>query len=259
MMLRVIPTLLLSGRGLVKTRRFADPVYVGDPRNVDRIFDEKEVDELLLFDICASKDDREPDYGLVQDIVTEAFMPVCFGGGVRSVEQARRLLRLGVEKIAVNTAALADRTLVPRLSAEFGAQCVVAALDVKRDLLGRPRVFSHAGARVPEPDPVRWAQRLVAEGAGEVLVQSVDREGTQSGFDLELLRSFNGKIGKPLIAGGGAGTLAHMDQALRACRLSGLSVGARFVFFGPHRAVLVRYLEPPELARLSALARSEGR
>lgn len=254
-MLRVIPTLLLQGRGLVKTRRFRDPVYVGDPRNVVRIFNEKEVDELVLLDVRASRDGTQPDLDMIQEIVSEAFMPVCYGGGVRSLEQARALLRLGVEKVAVNTAALRDPVLVRRLSDEFGAQCVVGSVDVKRSLLGVPRVYSHAGVRPPEPDPVRWAQRLVALGAGEILLQSVDREGTLSGCDLDLLRRFHGKLDKPLIAGGGAATLEHMRLALRACGLSGLSVGARFVFYGPHRAVLVTYLERGELRELEALAR----
>lgn len=251
-MLRVIPTLLLSGGELVKTRRFKHPVYVGDPRNVVRILNEKEVDELILLDIRASKDDTEPDYDLIEDIVSEAFMPVCFGGGVRTVAQARRLLRLGMEKISVNTAALADRSIVSRLAAEFGAQCVVASIDVLRDVRGCAHVHSHCGVSIPELDPVRWAQSLVEAGAGEVLVQSVDREGTQIGFDLELLRSFHGQLAKPLIVGGGAGSLADMKEALRACRASALSIGARFVFYGRLRGVLVTYLDPTDMKELAA-------
>ena len=257
-MLRVIPTLLLAGRELVKTRRFRDPVYIGDPRNVVRLFHDKQVDELHLLDIRASKDRTEPDYDLIEDVVSEASMPVCFGGGVRTVEQARRLLRIGIEKIAVNTAAFRDRHIVGQLSAEFGAQCVVASIDVQRDLQGRARVHSHSGAAIPEPDPVQWAQKLVEQGAGEVLVQSVDREGTQSGFDLDLVRSFHGRLARPLIMGGGAGSVLDMKEALRACRLSALSIGARFVFYGPLRAVLVTYLDPNEVAELAALARDSA-
>lgn len=254
-MLRVIPTMLLDGHRLVKTMRFKDPVYVGDPRNVMRIFNEKEADELLLLDIGASKRKHAPDYTLLGEIISEAFMPVCYGGGVRSVEDARRLLRLGVEKVAINTAALDDPSLINRLSREFGAQCVVASIDVRRSRLGGMRVHSHAGKKVPESDPVRWAQRLVEQGAGEVLLQSVDREGTMKGLDIGLLQRFNGAITKPLIAGGGAGTLEHMRAACSACDLSGLSVGARFVMYGPHRAVLVSYLDRDEIKSLQNVRR----
>lgn len=253
-MLRVIPTLLLHGRGLVKTRRFRGPVYVGDPRNVVRIFNDKEVDELVLFDVRATRTGAAVDLEMVREIVSEAFMPVCYGGGVRSVAQARELLRIGVEKIAVNSAALRDPTLVSALSAEFGAQCVMASIDVRRDWRGRARVWSHAGVAVPEPDPVRWARALAQAGAGEILVQSVDREGTLEGPDLEFLASLKGAIDRPLVVGGGLGTLEHMRAAVSACRPSALSVGARFVLYGPHRAVLVTYLEPAELASLTAFS-----
>jgi cyclase len=250
----VIPTLLLSGRGLVKTERFKKPVYVGDPRNVVRIFNDKEVDELILLDIRATRTGTPADLGMIREIVSEAFMPVCYGGAVESVSQARELLRLGVEKVALNSSALRDPSLVRALSNEFGAQFVVGAIDVKRDLLGRRRVWSHAGVPVPEPDPVRWAQRLVQAGAGEILVQSVDREGTLGGPDTRLLRSLRGSVDKPLVVGGGLGTVEHMAEAVRLARPSGLAVGARFVFYGPHRAVLVTYLEQRELAHLVALA-----
>ncbi len=251
-MLRIIPMLLLERHGLVKTRRFRSPVYVGDPRNVVRIFNEKEVDELILLDRRASPDSAAIDFDFIQEIVSEAFMPVCYGGGVHTVDQARRLLRLGVEKIAVNTAALHDLAFVERLSAEFGAQCVVGALDA-RSRFGRSSVWSHTGVRIPERDPLEWARMLVRAGAGEILLQSVDQDGTLAGPDLTLLRPFLHALGKPLIVGGGLGTIAHMEAAVRACAPSALAVGARFVFYGPHRAVLVTYLEPRELARLSSL------
>jgi len=249
---RVIPCLLLREAGLVKTTRFERPSYVGDPINVVRIFNEKEVDELILLDIVASKERTPPDFDLLEQIASEAFMPVCYGGGVRSVEDARRLLKLGIEKIAVNTAALEDPMLVKRLSDTFGAQCVVASIDVKRPLLGTHRVFSHAGRRVPERDPVAWAKRLVKLGAGEVLLNSVDRDGTMAGYDLELLRAFDGQLAVPVVACGGAGSVQDMAAALRTCRLSGLGAGARFVYYGPHKAVLVTYLDAAELRTLQA-------
>jgi cyclase len=242
--------------GLVKTRRFRAPVYVGDPINAVKIFNEKEVDELFLTDITATAEGREPDYELVHRIASEAFMPVGYGGGVASLEIARRLLKLGVEKVTVNASAMRSLSLVSALRDDFGAQCVVGVIDVKRDLFNRPRVFAHAGARVPEPDPLAWAERLVAAGAGELVVQSVDRDGSMAGFDLELLARLRGRLPVPLLAAGGAGGVRDMLAAFRAGGLSGVAVGARFVFDGPHRAVLITYLSPSERSELMALGRA---
>ena len=253
---RIIPVLLLrSGGGLVKTEKFASPKYVGDPTNAVRIFNDKEVDELMILDIAASSEGRSPSFDLVERIAGEAFMPVCYGGGVRSVADARRLLKLGVEKVALNSAALARPGLVAEIAAAFGAQCVVGVVDVKKTFWGKYQVHSHARASVPEPDPVRWAQRLVREGAGEILVQAVDRDGTMKGFDLDLLKAFDVGLPVPLIAAGGARDVQSMRAALQACRLSALGVGARFVYHGPHRGVLVNYLSPAELESLQTVTR----
>ena len=249
---RVIPCLLLRHGGLVKTRRFDRPVYVGDPINAVKIFNEKEVDELLLLDITATRERRRPDFELVKEIVSEAFMPVGYGGAVTTLEDARTLLKLGVEKVALNSSALVDLRLVTELKDAFGAQCVVGVVDVRKTWRGRYEVFSHAGLKVPEKNPLRWAAAMVEAGAGEIVLQSVDRDGTLSGFELELLRTFDGKLRVPLIAAGGAGTVQDMLDAFRACGLSGLSVGARFVFDGPHRAVLITYLSDLERRQLEA-------
>jgi imidazole glycerol-phosphate synthase subunit HisF len=247
---RIIPSLLLERGRLVKTERFRKPKYVGDPINAVKIFNEKEVDELFLLDIGASREGTRPNFALLEQIATEAFMPVCYGGGVRSVEDARTLLQLGIEKVALNTAALQRIALLGELRDRFGAQCVVGIVDVKRKMLGGNAVFSHAGASTPERDPVRWASRLVEAGAGEILLQSVDHDGTMQGFDLDLLRTFDRALEVPLVAAGGAGSVEHMRAALGACRLSGLAIGARFVYQGPHRAVLISYLSPGEIASL---------
>jgi cyclase len=250
---RVIPTLLLKNGGLVKTVRFEKPRYVGDPINAVRIFNEKEADELILLDIHATRSGRGPDFDLLEQIVSEAFMPVAYGGGVSSVGDARRLLKIGIEKVAINSASLEDASLLRQLAREFGAQCVVGSVDVKRTIRGNPEVFSHSGVKVPERDPVRWAQTLVEHGAGEVLLTSVDRDGTMNGYDVELLRRFDGALPVPLLAAGGAGELHTLRSALRACRLSGLSVGSRFIYQGPHRAVLISYLSIGELEDLQGL------
>lgn len=247
---RVIPSLLLSGGGLVKTRRFKDEVYVGDPINAVKIFNEKEVDELFLFDIQASREGRRPDFALVESIVSEAFMPVAYGGGVRTLADVRTLLRLGVEKVALNTAALDDLSLVRELSNAFGAQCVVGVVDVKRDWRGRPKVWSHAG-RTPRTNDVKeWMKALVAAGAGELLVQSVDRDGTLDGLDIELFRSVKGCVEVPVVAAGGARGLDDL-KATFDLGVTAVAAGARFVFIGPHRAVLISYLSDAERVGIS--------
>jgi cyclase len=247
---RVIPIMLVSDRRLVKTKRFKAPKYVGDPINIVRIYNEKEVDELFVADIGASREGRGPDFEFVRRISSEAFMPICYAGGVSTVEQAHTLMRVGVEKIAINTAALRDPNLIRCLADRFGSQCVVASIDVKRTLSGRYVVFSHAGVRLRHRDPVALAQALVQAGAGEVLLNNVDRDGTMAGFDRQLLHKFKEQLSAPLVAAGGAASTDDIIDTLDQCRLSGVAVGARFVFYGPHRAVLVTYPEPAELARL---------
>jgi cyclase len=249
---RIIPSLLIrSGGGLVKTQKFADPKYVGDPINAVKIFNEKEVDELFLFDIHATRERRRPNFKMIEEIVSEAFMPVGYGGGVKTLDDARTLLALGVEKIAINTAAFEGLSLITELKNAFGAQCVVGVVDVRKRFLGGVAVHSHAGANVTEANPLAWARKLVAAGAGEILLQSVDRDGTMSGFDLELLKTFDRQLPVPLVAAGGAGSVEHMRDAFRTCQLSGLAVGARFVYQGSLRGVLINYLSRADLDSLS--------
>jgi cyclase len=252
--LRVIPVLLLRRRGLVKTTAFKSAKYVGDPINVVRIFNDKEVDELVLTEVVATKDGKSPDFELLEQLASEAFMPVCYGGAIKSVADAKRILRLGMEKVSVNTAAFDRPELVRELSDSLGAQCVVASVDVKRTWRGRYEVFSHAGRRVPEKDPLRWVERLVALGAGEILLNAVDRDGTMAGYDLELLERFRGRFDVPLIACGGASSVADMRAAVAAGQLSALGVGARFIYEGPYRAVLVSYLSAGEMAEVQGAA-----
>lgn len=242
---RVIPSLLLSRGGLVKTRRFSQPVYVGDPINAVKIFNEKEVDELFLFDIDASRERRRPDFGLVESIVSEAFMPVGYGGGVRSLEDVKVLLRLGVEKVVLNTAVLENVSLVRELSDAFGAQCIVGGIDVKRDWRGRARVWSHSGRRVPTPDVREWMSELVRAGVGELLVQSVNHDGCLDGMDLELFAHLSGSVPVPVVAAGGARGPDDLRAAFER-GVAAVALGARFVFIGPHRAVLINYLSEAE-------------
>jgi cyclase len=236
----VIPCLLLKNRGLVKTVSFADPKYIGDPINAVRIFNEKEVDELILLDIEASRKGDEPDYELVRDIISEAFMPIAYGGGIRHVKDARQLVSMGVEKVVVNTAALKDLNLVRRIVEHLGSSSTVVAVDIRKDWLGRYRVFDASSGKVTDRDPLAYIRETVAAGAGEIFINDVAREGTGIGYDLNLVRMIALEISVPLIACGGAGTLEHFREAADV-GASAVAAGSMFVYVGKHRAVMINY------------------
>lgn len=237
---RVIPCLLLRGHGLVKTRKFADASYIGDPVNAVRIFSEKEVDELVVLDIDASREAREPDYALIAEIAGECFMPMAYGGGIRTLEQIRRLIRCGVEKVVINSAAIDDMQVVREAASVFGSQAVVGAVDVKRTLFGGLRVVGKSATVEAKCKFEDHLARLQAAGAGEILINSVDRDGMMAGYDLELIRSAARCVTVPLVACGGAGTPQHLLEA-REAGASALAAGSMFVFHGKHRAVLISY------------------
>jgi cyclase len=246
---RVIPCLLLRGEGLVKTTRFKEPRYVGDPTNAIRIFNDKEVDELILLDITASREGRGPALGAIRDFASECFMPVGYGGGIRSLADAREVLALGIEKIIVNTMALHRPELVAELSREFGAQAMVVSIDVRRKLLGGYEVMAAGGTEKTGLAPVEHAKRMVELGAGEIFLNAIDRDGTGSGYDIALVRSVAQAVPVPVIACGGAGTLADFAAAVTDGHASAVAAGSMFVFHGKHRAVLISYPTRAELER----------
>jgi cyclase len=237
---RIIPALLLQNAGLVKTFKFKNPKYVGDPINAIRIFNDKEVDELMVLDILASKEGREPNYNIIERIAGECFMPLCYGGGVRTVEQARRIFSLGVEKICLQSAALSNLQLVNDIATRFGNQSVVISVDIKKDWLGRYQLYRADTAKLISTPWQGFIQQAVEYGAGEVLLNAVDRDGTMSGPDLDLIRQCNENLQVPLIAVGGIGSLEDIKLAVSA-GASAVAAGAFFVFHGPHRAVLITY------------------
>jgi imidazole glycerol-phosphate synthase subunit HisF len=247
---RVIPTLLLRGAGLVKTTGFRNPVYVGDPINAIRIFNEKEVDELVLLDITASRTGKGPAFATIENIASECFMPVAYGGGITAVEQIRKILGAGVEKVVVNAAALINPKLVGEAVREFGSQAVVVSIDVKRKLLGRYEVYGDGGTKPTGHDPVVFARQMQDLGAGEILLTAIDRDGTMKGYDLELVQKVTSAVSIPVIASGGAGTIADFGIASKLAGAAAVAAGAMFVFHGPHRAVLITY---PSHAELSAV------
>lgn len=246
---RVIPTLLLQDGGLVKTRKFKNPKYVGDPVNAIRIFNEKEVDELVVLDIQASKQGREPNYALINEIAGECFMPLCYGGGVRSVEMAARIFDCGVEKVCLQTAALENPGLITQIAKRFGSQAVVLSVDVKRDWLRRTRLYNAKSGSTTSQVWTDFLRIGVEAGAGEVIVNSVDHDGELDGYDLEVIGQAAGMVEVPVIASGGAGKLDDFKAAI-AAGASAVAAGALFVFHGPHRAVLITYPRYEELEKI---------
>jgi imidazole glycerol-phosphate synthase subunit HisF len=244
---RVIPCLLLRGAGLVKTTRFKDAKYIGDPINAIKIFNDKEVDELVLLDITATREGRGPSFAKIEQVASECFMPLAYGGGLASVDDARRVLKLGVEKVVFNTATWRAPDVVRDAAREFGAQAVVASIDVRRKLFGRHEVFVEGGTRGTGEDPVDYARRMEDIGCGEIFLTSIDRDGTMKGYELDLIASVAAKVQIPVIAAGGAGTVADFGAAVREGGAAAVAAGAMFVFHGPHRAVLITYPGQAEL------------
>lgn len=238
---RIIPALLLRNECLVKTIYFGKFTYVGDPCNTVRIFNELEVDELLFLDITATREGRPPNLKVLAEIASECFMPLGYGGGVRTFDNARAILEIGFEKVAINSFASEKPAFVTQLAEHFGNQAVIASIDVKKDLWGRYRVFTHAGKRSTGRDPVEWAQELVALGAGEILLTSIDREGTWEGFDLELVKDVTAAVNIPVIAHGGAGTVAHIGAVVKQAGASAVALGSMVVFQKKGMGVLINF------------------
>jgi len=237
---RVIPALLLRNGGLVKTLQFKDPKYIGDPINAIRIFNDKEVDELMVLDITASKEQREPNYALIEHFAGECFMPLSYGGGIRSVAQARQLFSLGVEKICLQTAAFDNPNLINELANQFGSQSVMVSVDVKKNWLGKPKLYQSATGRLIETAWMDKLKELISAGAGEVLLNAVDKDGTLTGPDLSFIKQASAVIDVPLIAQGGVSSLADIKACVDA-GASAVAAGAFFIYHGPHRAVLITY------------------
>ena len=244
---RVIPCLLLKGRGLVKTCRFRDPKYVGDPINAVRIFNDKMVDELAFLDITATPEGRGPSFEVISDVASECFMPLLYGGGIRSLDDAERMFNAGVEKIAVNSHAGERPRFIRELASQFGSQSIVVSIDVKRSPFGKHKVHTFCGRTNTKHDPVDYARRMEDMGAGELLITSIDRDGTQQGYDLPLITKVAASVSIPLIACGGAGSIDDFRRALHETGASAVAAGSVFVFHGKHRAVLISYPKRDEL------------
>jgi cyclase len=247
---RVIPSLLLHKGGLYKTVKFKDPRYVGDPINAIKIFNDKEVDELVVLDIDATKR-GDIDFGLLNRLNKEAFMPLGYGGGIKSVDDIKRILNLGFEKVIINHHALAHPEFLTAAARACGSQSVVVCLDVKRDLAGKHRVFDHLARKPLKRDAVEHARAASELGAGEIIVYSVDRDGTYSGYDLEIVKRVSTAVPVPVVALGGARDVRDFSAAVAEGHASAVAAGSMFVFHGPHRAVLITY--PDKIVLKTAL------
>ncbi len=248
---RIIPCLLIQNGGLVKTVQFASPKYVGDPLNAVRIFNEKEVDELIVLDIDATVQGVEPDYNRIRNLAAECRMPLCYGGGVKSVAQVDRIISLGVEKVALSAAAVADPSLVARAAEVVGSQSIVAVLDVKKSgWRGKYEVLTHNATRKTGRSPVEFAREMAAQGAGEIVVNAIHRDGTMKGYDLELIHEVREAVSLPLTVLGGAGSLKDIADLIKTFGIIGAAAGSLFVFKGVYRAVLINY---PSRAEKDAL------
>jgi cyclase len=246
---RVIPVLLLRGAGLVKTIKFKHPKYVGDPINAIRIFNEKEVDELVFLDITASSEGRAPPFELLKDIAGEAFMPMAYGGGLSNLEQIKTIIGLGFEKVIINTTAYRSMELISEAAAVFGSQSIVGAIDVKSVFWGGYKLYSRGGRQRESVDLVKHLVALERAGVGEIFVNSIDRDGTMSGYDLKLLKQVRACVKVPVVVCGGAAGIDDFVAAVEGGYADAVAAGSLFVFVGPHRAVLINYPERSALAR----------
>jgi len=247
---RVIPTLLLHNKGLVKTVKFKNPKYVGDPINAIKIFNEKEVDELIFLDIDASKEDRGPDFNLIKDFASECFMPVCYGGGITNMEQIKKIFSLGIEKVSLGNMALKNDSLIKEAVEIFGSQSIIATIDIKKSLFGKYQVYDYVNKKSYKKDYIEYIQHLEELGIGEILINNVDLEGTQKGYDIELMKNIVSSVNIPVIACGGAGKLDDFKEVKEKANVSAVAAGSFFVFQGKHNAVLITYPKYQELEKL---------
>lgn len=245
--IRVIPVLLIQDGGLVKTVKFKNPKYVGDPINAVKIFNDKEVDEIVILDISATQKGYAPKIEIIQDIASEAFMPLAYGGGIRSLKHAQDLFRCGIEKVILNSILADNPKVISEIANQFGSQSIVVSIDAKKNIFGKYAVFAKNGSHKIKFSPWDFAKQMEALGAGEIIINSIDREGTFSGYDLELIRKVADAVSIPVVANGGASSTNDFSKAVREANASAVAAGSMFVFQRPHRAVLISYPSQEEL------------
>jgi len=239
---RVIPVLLLKNNGLVKTVKFKNSNYIGDPINAMKIFNTKEVDELVILDIMATKNKREPDYEFIKEIVSEAFMPIGYGGGINKLEHIRKLFQLGVDKVILNSAAILEPDLIKKASEIYGNQSIVVSIDVKKNIWRQYKLYSHLNNKKIKYDLVQFIKKMESLGAGEIIINSVDNDGVMEGYDCNLIEIASKRVKIPIIALGGAGNIKDLKSAV-IHGASAVAAGSLFVYQGIHRGVLISYIK----------------
>ena len=244
---RIIPSLLLKDKGLVKGLKFNNYKYVGDPINAVRIFNDKKVDELFFFDISATEENRKISFSLIEKLANECFMPFAVGGGINSIEYISKLIKLGVEKVSINTHAVENPDFISEVAGIFGSQAIVVSLDVMKGANGNYNIVTHSGKKRIDICPLDHAKVMEQKGAGELIVTSIDNDGTQNGFDKELIKMITEAVNIPVIAGGGAGNLKHFAELHKEVNVSAATAGSFFVFHGRLNAVLISYPTKKEL------------
>jgi cyclase len=244
---RIIPCLLLKNQGLVKTVKFKNPKYVGDPINAVRIFNEKEVDELIFLDTEATVERRKPPFKTISEIAGECFMPLSYGGGIRDLDDIKTIFNLGVEKVIINSYAIENPSFINEAFKLYGSQSIVVAVDVKKTSKEKYEVFSRGGNKKTGLDPVEHAMKMERLGAGEIFLNSIDRDGTMTGYDIELIRRITETVSIPVIVCGGAGKIEDFVDAVKKGGASAVAAGSLFVFHGKYRAVLISYPAIDEL------------
>jgi imidazole glycerol-phosphate synthase subunit HisF len=238
---RVIPCLLLHKGGLYKTEMFKKPTYIGDPINAIKIFNEKEVDELLFLDIDASVESKEPNYSMIKDIASECFMPLCYGGGVKDVEQMKKIYALGIEKISLSSQAVINPRLIKEAASIFGNQSVIVTIDIKKDFWGKKKVFINNGKKNTKLSPIDLVKQVERLGVGEIVINSCDNDGVMKGYDIELLKEIKSNAKVPIIALGGAGNLNHIKEVFESANVDAVACGSMFVYQGSLKGVLISY------------------
>lgn len=244
---RIIPVLLIEDGYLVKTKQFKNPVYLGDPINAVKIFNEKEVDEIVILDISASKENKGPDFDQIAEIASECFMPLTYGGGINNIEDIHKLFFIGVEKVCINQYALRNFDLITEASRIFGSQSIVLSVDIKNGFLGKQKVYDYVKKTNSDFNPIEYIKKGEQSGAGEIFVNFVDRDSMMEGYDLVQLKKIAESTYLPIIASGGAGKLDDIKKLFSNTGVSAAAAGSMFVFTGKHRAVLITYPDPHEV------------
>jgi len=247
---RIIPCLLLRNNGLVKTVRFKDSTYIGDPINTVKIFNEKEVDEIFFLDIDATKLKKDPPYELIHNIASECFMPFAYGGGIHSLQQIERIIKSGAEKVIINSQAFLNENFLREAVEQFGSSTIAVSIDVKKEFFKGNIVYIKGGSQSTGMNPVEYAKRIEDDGAGEILINSIDRDGVMQGYDIELIKNVSSSIRIPIIACGGAGSLNDFRMAVKEGGASAAAAGSFFIFHGKRRAVLITYPAYTEISDL---------